>query len=244
MKSNLNSSKSLSPVSAFAVAQLLGYLRNWRSSLLGIFTPLLMFFLFYVIDAEFAASMLPLIVGLAVMLSGQMMAQTLILWRNIRIFARLQITPTPMSQFLISTFLVQMLYALVQAAVVLGIGSLFADFPVDLASAAMMLAVLALGSMTFLGLGAVLAVFMRKVESSSSVYSFILLPMIFLGGSVYQIEGLEQIGRWFPTSLLTYQLNPFFGYSNPYPGVEGLLGLAAYALVFAVFAIAFFKTGD
>lgn len=240
------SSYSMAPMLAFARAQLTGQIRNWRSTAPALFTPMLLLVLFTLTGDEDAPSLVPFVVGFAVMFSGQTLAQVLITWRNNKVFTRFAATPTPTSHLLLATVFTQMIMFVLQSILVMIVGLLLNDLRLDVQTIPLIVISLTVGCMTFLSFGAMIAAFVSKVETASIVYTFILLPMIFLGGSVFTIPGLGDFGRFLPPTLITELLNPYFGFGEIQIGqtVVNLALLLIYVVAFTAIAARFFKTDD
>ncbi|OAN36350.1 hypothetical protein A6A03_06265 [Chloroflexus islandicus] len=236
----------LSPLIALARAQLNVQMRNWRYTAATLFTPMFLLVLFKLTMEANAASMLPLLVGFGVMYSGQTLGLILITWRANRVFTRFAATPAPISHLLFATVIVQLIVFLLQSILLLLAGIMLYDVRITVTDLPMVLAILSVGCLTFLGFGALLAAFANKPDTLSLIYVFTLLPMIFLGGSVFVIPGLGDIGRWLPPTLLTHALNPYFGFgeldSSQIAG--NLATLLAYSGIFTAIAARFFQTGE
>ncbi|MDW8405324.1 ABC transporter permease [Chloroflexus sp.] len=234
------------PLIAFARAQLYVQIRNWRYTAATLFTPMFLLVLFKLTMNANAASMMPILVGFGVMYSGQTLGLILITWRNNRVFTRFAATPTPISHLLFATVIVQLIVFLLQSIVLLMTGIMLYDARIAATDLPMVLAILSVGCLTFLGFGALIAAFVSKADTLSMIYVFTLLPMIFLGGSVFVIPGLGEIGRWLPPTVLTYALNPYFGFGEVDGGqiAGNLAALLIYSGIFTVIAALSFQTGE
>jgi ABC-type multidrug transport system permease subunit len=233
---------TIQPMLAFSRAQLIGQLRNWRSSAATLFTPMLLLLLFTLTGDEDAPSLVPFVVGFTVMFSGQTLAQILISWRNNRVFTRLSATPTPTSYLLVATILTQMLLFLLQALLVMIAGLLLNDLTLGFGAFFAIMGVLLIGTTAFLSFGALIAAFIKKVETAGIAYTFLLLPAIFLGGSLFEIPGVGDLGRYLPPTLLTNLLNPLFGFSEASNVLLSIIALAMWSIAFTGIAVHFFNT--
>lgn len=236
----------LSPLIALARAQLNVQMRNWRYTAATLFTPMFLLVLFKLTMGTGAASMTPFLVGFGVMYSGQTLGLILITWRTNRVFTRFAATPAPISHLLFATVIVQLIVFLLQSILLLITGILLYNMQIAATDLPMILAILSIGCLTFLGFGALIAAFASKPDTFSLIYVFTLLPMIFLGGSVFAIPGLGEIGRWLPTTLLTHTLNPYFGFGEVDSGqiAGNLAALLVYSGIFTAIAVRFFQTGE
>lgn len=236
----------LAPMLAFTRAQLIAQIRSWRSSAPALFIPMMLLVLFTFTGGEDAPTMVPFVVGITVMFSGQTLAQILITWRNNRVFTRLAATPTPISHLLLATVFTQVIVFVLQSVLVLIAGLLLHDLNLNPLLVPVILIILIMSCMTFLSFGAVIAAFIQKVETTNIVYLFILLPMIFLGGSVIDIAGFNLVGRFLPPTIVIDLLNPFFGFGDIQSRqiIMNMALLMVYVVIFTVIAARFFKTSD
>ncbi|MCX7858510.1 MAG: ABC transporter permease [Chloroflexus sp.] len=234
------------PLIAFARAQLYVQIRNWRYTAATLFTPMFLLVLFKLTMNANAASMMPILVGFGVMYSGQTLGLILITWRNNRVFTRFAATPTPISHLLFAMVIVQLIVFLLQSIVLLMTGIMLYDARIAATDLPMVLAILSVGCLTFLGFGALIAAFVGKADTFSMIYVFTLLPMIFLGGSIFVIPGLGEIGRWLPPTMLTRALNPYFGFGEVDGGqiAGNLAALLIYSGIFTAIAALSFQTGE
>jgi len=237
---------SITPLLSFARAQLIGQLRNWRSNAPALFTPMLLLLIFTLTGDPDTPSMVPFIVGFTVMFSGQTLAQILIGWRNNRVFTRFAATPTPTSHLIIATIMTQVIIFVLQGILVMILGVMLNDLQLDIMSTLAVIAILIFSSLTFISFGAMIAAFVSKVETASMIYTFTLLPIIFLGGAVIEIPGFSDMGQYLPPTLLTNTLNPFFGFDTVEP-VQIIINMAlmlGYSVIFTMIATRFFRTSN
>jgi ABC-2 type transport system permease protein len=80
--------------------------------------------------------------------------------------------------------------------------------------------------------GFINAVYANTFDDISIIPTFVLTPLIYLGGVFYSIELLPQIGRWFST------LNPVFYMVNTFR--YGILGTSDVSIVWAVVMLLIF----
>jgi ABC-type multidrug transport system permease subunit len=110
----------------------------------------------------------------------------------------------------------------------------------DGAAALAALGVLALGVMSFIAFGCLVASLAAKPDVASAAFTFTLLPMFFLGGG-FPAEILPPVLRavspWLPTAMLNRLLSPLLaGGTLPAEPWWPVLGLAAYTVVFGAVA--------
>lgn len=234
------------PLFSFARAQIRGQMRNWRATAAMLFTPMFLLILFKLTGDADANSLVPLLVGFGVMFSGQTLGLILITWRNNRVFTRLAATPTPIGHLLFATVIAQMIVFLLQSTVLMITGVMLYDVQLTAAAIPVILALLSVGCITFLSFGAMIAAFVRKVDTLSVIYMFTILPMIFLSGSIFAVPGLSDLCRWLPPALLVQSLSPYFGFGEANGGQMALNAslLLMYSGIFTGIAGRFFQTGE
>ena len=76
------------------------------------------------------------------------------------------------------------------------------------------------------------------------MYTFVLLPMIFMGAGILEIPGVSNIGHLLPTALVTVSLDPYFGLGDiqTMQSAMSMALLLIYTGVFTLIAARFFKT--
>lgn len=233
--------RSVEAAVVFAGALLRGQMRNYRGVLVTLFTPLLLLFIFVATGDDEAAVMVPFIVGLTIMLSGSAMAQQLVMWRTQKIFQRLAVTPVGMGAYIAGGVLAQWVLFMGQSAVVLAAGVLTVGLSLSFLTVLAIMGVLAVSSVVFLSFGALIAAFVDKPDTANTVYIFILLPTVFLGGSLFEVPFIGNLGQYLPPTLVTNLLNLLFGFGEMGNWVVGLGMLVGYAVVFTAVAARWFK---
>jgi ABC-type multidrug transport system permease subunit len=235
------------PTMQFAMALIRGSLNDLRTLGITLFTPLFMLVLFWVVgrpaepgDTDLVSFIFPAIVGLTVMLGGQAVATRIVNWREQGVFQRLAATPTPLGHLVVGLGLAQAVVSSVQAVAVLLFGVLVLGLRVHGGGAAAALAVLALGVMSFIAFGCLVASLAAKPDVASAAFTFTLLPMFFLGGG-FPPEILPPVLRavspWLPTAMLNSLLSPLLaGGTLPAAPWWPLLGLLAYTVGFGALA--------
>ena len=237
----------LLPIVQFAGAVIQANLNDLRGLLISLFTPLFMLVLFWVVgrpsepgDLDLAAFIFPSIVGLAVMLGGQMAAMRIVNWREQGVFQRLAVTPTPLGHLVLGVGLAQAVVSVAQGVLVLLFGALVLGMEVNGVGAVAAVAVMSLGVLAFIAFGILVASLARKPDIASSLFIFTLLPMFFLGGGFppeILPDFLRVVSPWLPTTMLNSLLNPLLnGGTLPAAPWWPVLGLVAYTVVFGVVA--------
>jgi len=233
---------SMRPMLAFIRAQFIGQLRNWRMSSTTLLAPLILLIMFTVAGGSESAALVPFVVGYTVMFSGQTLAQILITWRNKHVFKRILATPFPMSQLIIATVLTQLVLFLLQALLVMIASYLVHDLIIDVVSLFAIIGILILGTTPFLSFGALIAAFVNRTEVANIIYSLTIIPMVFLGGSLFEVPGMGELGRFLPSNALTVLLDPYFGFGEPQDIIFNSAVLGTYSVVLTLLASLAFRT--
>lgn len=220
---------------------LISSVRNVKGILISLFTPMLLLIVFTLTSGDEAVTMVPFIVGLSIMLSGQLLAQMLVMWRQQRIFQRMAVTPTPMGLLVFGVLLASWVQFFVQTLVVLVAGLIMTDLSLSVPQLMSILAALSVGIFPFLGFGALIATLTSKPDIASNMYIFILLPTVFLGGSLFEVPFFDDVGQFLPPTLFTQMLNGLFGFGSTDQLLLQLVVLMGYAIGFTIIASVRFK---
>jgi ABC-2 type transport system permease protein len=145
-------------------------------------------------DLTSAAFLVPGILGMALMQLGIFGAVPLVAQREKLILKRLGATPLPRWTLVGSNVVLRLLIGLVQAALIVGIGSVVFGVQV-LGALWLMAAVVILGALTFISIGYLVAAFVRTEEAANGVVQVIQFPMMFLSGVFFPIEIMPSILR-------------------------------------------------
>ena len=125
--------------------------------------------------------------GLSLMQVGIFAAIPLVADREKLILKRLAATPLRRWQLVGSNVLMRLLIALIQAIIIVGVGSLL--FGVEIVGSLILVAAfVALGAMAFLALGYVIASFAKTEDAANGMTSMIQFPMMFLSGAFFPID--------------------------------------------------------
>jgi ABC-2 type transport system permease protein len=157
-------------------------------------------------NLNFISYFVPSILGLSVMQVGIFAAIPLVADREKLILKRLAATPLRRWQLVGSNILMRLLIAATQAVIIVLVGSIL--FGVQVTGNLLLVAgFVALGAVTFLALGYVIASFANTEDSANGMTSVIQFPMMFLSGSFFQIDQmpdfLQIIARAIPLTYLS-----------------------------------------
>lgn len=129
-------------------------------------------------------------------------AATLVTWRQKKILRRLRMAPVAVGTIIGSRVTVSIAVALLQTAIFLGIAST-PFFGLKLASGWWAcVPVLLAGTLAFLSIGLLAGARAKSLEAASAIVNIIVLPMAFLSGSFFPLDGaphwLQVISKLFP----------------------------------------------
>lgn len=155
-------------------------------------------------DLSFISYLVPSILGMSLMQLGVFAAIPLVADREKLILKRLQATPLRRWQLVGSNILMRLLIAIVQTAIIVGVGS--AVFNVQVAGSWLLIgAFVLLGSLTFIALGYVIASFASTEESANGMTSVVQFPLMFLSGTFFPIDAMPDALRTVARAMpLTY----------------------------------------
>jgi ABC-2 type transport system permease protein len=157
-------------------------------------------------NLNFISYFVPSILGLSVMQVGIFAAIPLVADREKLILKRLAATPVRRWQLVGSNGLMRLLIALAQAIIIIGVGTLV--FGVQISGSILVTgAFIALGALSFLALGYVIASFAGTEDAANGMTSVVQFPMMFLSGTFFPIDDmpdlLQGIARIIPLTYLS-----------------------------------------
>jgi len=156
-------------------------------------------------DLNFLSYLIPSILAMALMQGGVFAAVPLVADREKLILKRLGVTPIRRWQLVGSNVLLRLLIAVVQTAIIIGVGTLFFGLETSGRWVATGFFIF-LGSVTFIALGYVIASFTKTEEAANGVTQVVQLPMLFLSGIFFPIATmgnvLQSIARVLPLTYL------------------------------------------
>lgn len=188
----------------------------------------------------------PGLLGWAVAMSATFgAAMNLVLWRKNGLLRRLRLAPIPTSSVVLARVVVAMGVALVQGAIFLGLA--VGAFGLDLAGTwYLIIPLLLVGTLAFLAIGFLVGSISKTEEGGVGMANFIILPMAFLSGSFFPLDGapgwLQAVGQALPL----YHLNQ--GMMDTMVRGEGFTALIApigillgFTLVLTIIAAKLFR---
>jgi ABC-2 type transport system permease protein len=176
-------------------------------------------------------------------------ALTLITWRQKKILRRLRLSPVNTTSIVGARVGVSVLIALVQMAIFIGVASL-PYFGLKLsANWWMAIPLIVAGTLSFLAIGMLAGSFSKTPEAGSAVANLIVLPMAFLSGAFFPLQGapewLQIVSNALPLRHLVDGLQAVMVRGQSAASVLPQLGiLLGFAVVVAGIALALFRWED
>jgi ABC-2 type transport system permease protein len=156
-------------------------------------------------DLTFISYLVPSILGMSLMQVGVFAAIPLVADRQKLILKRLHATPLRRWQLVGSNVLMRLLIAVLQTAIIVGVGSTL--YHVQIAGSWLLIgALILLGSLAFIALGYVIASFASSEDAANGMTSAVQFPLMFLSGTFFPIDAmpdaLKTVARILPLTYL------------------------------------------
>jgi ABC-2 type transport system permease protein len=161
------------------------------------------------------------------------------------VFQRLRVTPTPVWTIMISRLIVQAAVIALTTCVVLIFAGVINNFHLSIAGYILTIVASVVCGSVFLGIGQILAGFIKSTDTLNSAGRFIYFPLAF-GGALAELNYLgkttKEIIDWSPygTAQAVLQAAMNTGVWNLHIFIALVLTIL-YALIFAVIGIKWFK---
>jgi ABC-2 type transport system permease protein len=188
----------------------------------------------------------PGLLGWAIAMSAAFgAAATLQGWRQSKLLRRLQLAPVPARTIVGARVVVTILIALVQTAIFLGLG--YVAFGLQLTGWWWLsVPLLVLGTLCFMSLGLLAGALAKTTEGAVNLANFFVLPMAFLSGSFFPLEGaptwLQNISLVLPLRHLNDgMLDLMVREAGPASVIQPALILAAFTVVMTAVAAKLFR---
>ncbi|MBN1627750.1 MAG: ABC transporter permease [Deltaproteobacteria bacterium] len=151
--------------------------------------------------------LIPGLIGMNLMGSGMWgVGFALVLARTRKLLKRLAATPMRRSHYFLGFMLSRMLFLIPEVAILVVLGRII--FNVRVSGSALDLVIVSiLGSMTFAGLGMLVAARSRTIEGASGWMNFIMMPMYILSGCFFSYERFPEFSFPFIRALPLTALN-------------------------------------
>jgi ABC-2 type transport system permease protein len=188
----------------------------------------------------------PGLLGWAVAMSASFgAAATLNGWRNSKLLRRLQLAPVPTGTVVGARIAVTVAIALGQLAIFLGLGTV--AFGLRLTGAwPAAIPLLIVGTLCFMAVGLLAGAVAKSTEGAVNMANFIVLPMAFLSGSFFSLDGspawLQNLSKVLPLRWLNVGMTDVMVRGEPAGAVLLPVAiLAGFAIVVSALAATFFR---
>ncbi|AWB93540.1 ABC transporter permease [Aeromicrobium chenweiae] len=115
-------------------------------------------------------------------------ATNLVVWRRNGLLRRLRLAPVPTSSVVTARVAVSIAIAIVQAAIFIGVGMVLFGLRLT-GSWPMIIPLLICGTLAFMAIGLLAGAVARTEEAAVGIANFVVLPMAFLSGSFFPLDG-------------------------------------------------------
>jgi ABC-2 type transport system permease protein len=190
--------------------------------------------------------LVPGVLAMSIMNGGIVgLSAAFVVMRERGVLRRIKVTPFPLISFISARVATQLLIALCQAAILLGLAKLI--FNLDIAGNLLEVAVfIFLGSLAFLSIGFFVAGVSRKQESATALAQLISFPMLFLSGVFFPLDRLpvwlQEVAKALPLTYLADGLRQVLVYGASLASLWGdLLALVLTIAVGFALAVRFFR---
>lgn len=188
----------------------------------------------------------PGLLGWAVAMSASFgAAATLQGWRQSKLLRRLQLSPVSTRTIVGARIAVTVAVALMQMAIFIGLGA--AAFGLTLAGSWWMtIPILVVGTLCFMAIGLLAGAVAKSTEGAVNMANFFVLPMAFLSGSFFPLEGAPSWLRFVSNLLPLKHLNEgmldvMVRGEPPSAALLPIAVLAGFALVVTLVAARLFR---
>ncbi|GAA1740964.1 ABC transporter permease [Aeromicrobium alkaliterrae] len=188
----------------------------------------------------------PSLLGWAVAMSATFgAAANLVMWRKSGLLRRLRLAPVSTSSVVLARVGVSLVIAMVQAVIFVGLG--VGAFGLQLSGWwPLMVPLLLAGTLAFLSIGMLAGAVSKTEEGAVGLANFIVLPMAFLSGSFFPLDGapawLRVVSNCLPLKHLNQgMLDVMVREQGPSAIVLPIVILLAFAAVFAAVSAKLFR---
>ena len=188
----------------------------------------------------------PGLLGWAVAMSAAFgAAATLQGWRQTKLLRRLQLAPVSTRTVVGARVSVTVAISLGQMAIFLGVGTIFFDLTLT-GAWWMSIPLLVVGTLCFMSIGLLAGAITKTQEGAVNAANFMVLPMAFLSGSFFPLEGapqwLQTISNLLPLKHLNEGMLDVMVRGEPWTAaLVPMAILAAFAVVVTLIAARLFR---
>ncbi len=197
-------------------------------------------------DVSFMDVFAPGILAMSLMNSGVIgLATAFVTYRERGILRRIQVTPFPLTSFILARVLSQLLIAGLQAVILIGMA--WAFFGLHLrGNPLVLLLAIAVGALAFLAIGFAISGIAPNAETAASYANLVTFPMLFLSGIFFSMENapawLRPITRILPLPYLVDALREPMTFGNGLSAIwPDLLALLITFVIAMAIAVRFFR---
>jgi len=157
-------------------------------------------------EISFIDFFVPGILAMALMNSGVIgLSTAFVIYRERGILRRIKVTPFPLTSFIFARVVSQLVVAVGQAVILIGMGVLVFDLTLRGNPLVILLAIL-VGALAFLAIGFAISGIAKNAEAAASYANLITFPMLFLSGVFFGIDAapawLQPVTRVLPLRYL------------------------------------------
>ena len=173
------------------------------------------------------------------------LATAFVTYRERGILRRIQVTPFPLTSFILARVISQLLVAGLQAVILIGMA--WAFFGLHLrGNPLVLLVVIAAGAMAFLAIGFAISGIAPNTETAASYANLVTFPMLFLSGIFFSMENapawLRPITKILPLSYLVDALREPMSFGNGLSAIWlDLLALILTFIIAMAISVRFFR---
>lgn len=158
----------------------------------------------------YAGFLVPGVVALSIMQLGIFgVAFTLVRYRAQGVLRRLKATPIDPAHFLAGQVVTRMIIAVLQAALLFGVGAIVLGVTIGRNNPAawlLLLVISILGAILFISLGLAVSGFAKNEDTAAPLTNIIAMPMMFLSGVFFPVSSLPDfisaVSRYLPLTFL------------------------------------------
>ena len=188
----------------------------------------------------------PGLMGWAIAMGATFGAATnLVAWRKNGLLRRLRLAPISTSSVVLARVVVSVTIAAMQAAIFIGVGMAFFGLQLS-GSWPMIIPLLLAGTLAFMSIGLLAGSISKTEEGAIGLANFVVLPMAFLSGSFFPLDGapswIKTISNLLPLKHLNDgMLDTMVRGDGPSSALTPILILLAFAAVLAAISARLFR---
>jgi ABC-2 type transport system permease protein len=175
-------------------------------------------------------------------------ATNLVVWRKNGLLRRLRLAPVRTSSVVVARVAVSIAIALVQAAIFIGVGTAFFGLQLT-GSWPMIIPLLTAATLAFMAIGLLTGAVSKTEEAAVGIANFVVLPMAFLSGTFFPLDGapgwIDVVGKILPLKYLNEgMLDTMVRGQGPTSALVPIAVLVGFAVVVTAVASTVFRWDD